>query len=137
MPPTSRRRHRDVDTEALSALSSSKPIERTPDVDPVLGASAPRAASSTAVEPPAAESASQDASAQRAGAKVRFGAAIDADVAEQVRDAVVHLGGDWTVARLLEEALQEKVSRLAKQHGQPDGFPARASARLRVGRRIS
>ena len=137
MPPTSRRRHRDVDTEALSALSSSKPIERTPDVDPVLGASAPRAASSTAAEPPAAESASQDAGAQRAGVKVRFGAAIDADVAEQVRDAVVHLGGDWTVARLLEEALQEKVSRLAKQYGQSDGFPARASARLRVGRRIS
>lgn len=133
MPPTSRRRARDVDTQALSALSSSKPIERAPDVDPVLGAGTPRAVqpvtdSGSAPTPPHPE---------RSAPKVRFGGAIDPAVAEQVRDAVVHLGGDWTVARLLEEALKEKVARLAKEHGQIEGFPSRASARLRVGRRIS
>jgi len=135
MPPTSRRRARTVDNDALSALSSSKPIERVPDVDPVLGAGAPRVAQpdaeSVATPPPAAPI------TERSAPKVRFGAAIDPAVAEQVRDAVVYLGGDWTVARLLEEALQEKVTRLAKANDQQGGFPSRRSARLRVGRRVS
>ena len=137
MPPVSRRRSRDVDTQALSALSSSKPIERTPDVDPVLGAGTPRPVQPTPEPTSASEPVPAAATVERGAPKVRFGGAIDPAVAEQVRDAVVHLGGDWTVARLLEEALKEKVARLAKQHGQTEGFPSRASARLRVGRRVS
>jgi len=123
--PASRRPASTPDPQALASLSGTAPrLTRTADVDPVLSrGSAPVESRPAAVQPAAPK-------------QVKFAGYIHPDVAEEVKDAVSALGGNWTIGSLMEEALTREIKRLAKEHNGGDPFPARTSAKLRVGRRI-
>ncbi len=129
MPPPRRRGASAPDPQALASLSGPAPrLTRSADVDPVLGVGSPPA-EAPAPAPP-------ETPAPKAERSIRFGAYIKASVAEDVRDAVVALGGDWTIAALMEGALVREVQRLAEEHRGGEPFPKRSSQRLRAGRRI-
>lgn len=130
MPPTRRRSPSAPDPEALASLSKPAPrLTRSADVDPVLGARGPAPETTPATTTAAA-------AGDAAPKVVKFAGYISSEVADQVRDAVIALGGSWSIGSLMEEALIREVQRLAEEHNDGQPFPQRAGAKLRVGRRI-
>jgi hypothetical protein len=134
MPPSRRRSAATPDPAALASLSEVAPrLTRSPDVDPVLGTGGTLAERASAAPMPTPST--KTAQPQGEGA-TRFGAYIKASVAEDVRDAVVALGGNWTIGALMEQALVREVQRLAEENNDGQPFPQRGGRRLRPGPRI-
>lgn len=142
MPPRRNRGASTPDPGALASLSEDRPrLSRDADVDPVLRVGGTPPAEQTTPGPATpgtpASTSTNGAGHQPAGERpVRFGAYLKASVAEDVRDAVVALGGSWTIAAVMEGALVREVERLAQEHHGGRPFPPRDGRPLRVGRRI-
>jgi hypothetical protein len=68
---------------------------------------------------------------------VKFGGYIDPEISDQVRDAMVVLGPEWTLGEFMEQAFAMFIKAKADELNGGKPFPARRREKLRPGRRIT
>lgn len=68
---------------------------------------------------------------------VKFGGYIDPAISDQVRDAMVVLGPEWTLGEFMEQAFTLFIQAKADELNGGKPFPPRRREKLRPGRRIT
>ena len=103
--------------------------------DPALSEPAPDPVS---IETPTPVNQSETAAGMTAPRKpVKFGGYIDPEISDQVRDAMVVLGPEWTLGEFMEQAFTMFIKAKADELNGGKPFPARRREKLRPGRRIT
>ena len=103
--------------------------------DPALSEPAPDPVS---IETPQPGNQTETAGGMTAPRKpVKFGGYIDPEISDQVRDAMVVLGPEWTLGEFMEQAFTMFIKAKADELNGGKPFPARRREKLRPGRRIT
>jgi|GEM_PF-3716140 hypothetical protein len=112
--------------DPAAAAEPDPPPDTEPDAET---AQAPR---STTTEPAAAT-----AGMTAPRKPIKFGGYIDPAISDQVRDAMVVLGPEWTLGEFMEQAFTMFIQAKADELNGGKPFPARRREKLRPGRRIT
>ncbi len=105
---------------------------------PDPAASNPTPVPDSTEETPRAATKSEPADGLTAPQKpVKFGGYIDPEISDQVRNAMVALGPEWTLGEFMEQAFTMFIKAKADELNGGKPFPPRRREKLRTGRRIT